>query len=214
MALRALFAANRQYSVVGAAETVSAAEQLVGRVRPSMLICDVDLVGEAELDLCWWTARVSSATRVVFLTSRDAPRLADSAIAAGAAGYLLKDTAPEVIAASLDRVAAGEVVIDTRLGASRAASRPVAALLGGDFSRREGEVLTELARGLDNKSIAGQLCISEETVKSHMKAIFRKLGARDRAHAVALALGAAQPAPPSARPPVMAAALARTLSRR
>jgi DNA-binding NarL/FixJ family response regulator len=214
MALRALFAANCQYSVVAAAETASAAEQLVSRVRPAMLICDVDLVGEAGLDLSWWTARVSAATRVVFLTSRDEPRLAESAITAGAAGYLLKNTAPELIAASLDRVAAGEVVIDTRLGTSRAASLPVAALLGGAFSRREGEVLTQLARGLDNKSIAGQLCISEETVKSHMKAIFRKLGARDRAHAVALALGAAQPALLPARPLVTAATLARTLSRR
>ena len=214
MALRALFAANCQYSVVGAAETAAAAEQLVSRMRPAMLICDVDLAGEAGLDLSWWTAQVSAATRVAFLTSRDEPRLADSVLMAGAAGYLLKDTAPELIAASLDRVAAGEVVIDTRLGTSRAASLPVAALLGGDFSRREGEVLTQLARGLDNKSIAGQLCISEETVKSHVKAIFRKLGARDRAHAVALALGAAQPALPSARPPVMAPPLARVLSRR
>ena len=209
MALRALFAEIRGYSVMAAAETVSAAEQLVSRVRPAMLICDVDLVGEARLDLCWWTARVSAATRVVFLTSRDDSRLAESAIAAGAAGYLLKNTAPEVIAASLDRVAGGEVVIDTRLGASRTASISVAALLGGDFSRREGEVLIELARGLDNKSIAGQLCISEETVKSHMKAIFRKLGARDRAHAVALALGAARPARP-----ILAVALARTPGRR
>jgi DNA-binding NarL/FixJ family response regulator len=213
MALRSFFAANSGYSVIAAAETVSAAEQLVSRARPSLLICDVDMVGEAGLDLCWWTRRVSAATRVVFLTSRDEPRLAESAIAAGAAGYLLKDTAPEVIAASLDRVAAGEVVIDTRLGSARAASLPVAALLGGDFSRREGEVLVQLARGLDNKSIAGQLCISEETVKSHMKAIFRKLGARDRAHAVALALGAARPAM-AAGPPVMAAALARTPNRR
>jgi hypothetical protein len=45
--------------------------------------------------------------------------------------------------------------------------------------------------GLDNKSIAERLCISEDTVKSHVKAIFRKLGARDRAHAVTLALGTA-----------------------
>jgi DNA-binding NarL/FixJ family response regulator len=213
IALRALFAANSQYSVIAAAETVSAAEQFVSRMRPAMLICDVDVVGEAGLDLWCWTTRVSAATRVVFLTSRDEPRLAESAITAGAVGYLLKDTAPEVIAASLDRVAAGEIVTDARVGTSRTASLPIAALLGGDFSRREGEVLTQLARGLDNKSIAGQLVISEETVKSHVKAIFRKLGARDRAHAVALALGAARPAMPSA-PHVMAAGRARTPNRR
>ena len=62
------------------------------------------------------------------------------------------------------------------------------------LSRREREVLDELMLGLDNKAIAIRLCISEDTVKSHVKAIFRKLGARDRAHAVALALGSAPPA--------------------
>lgn len=212
MALRTLLAANAGYSVVAAAETAAAAEQLVSRVRPGLLICDVDIVGEARLDLSWWTRRVSAATRVVYLTSRDEPRLAEIAITAGAAGYLLKDTTPEAITAGLDRVAAGEVVLDARLGASRGASFPVAVLLGSDFSRREGEVLTELARGLDNKSIASRLCVSEETVKSHVKAIFRKLGARDRAHAVALALGAGVPAPPPA-PPVTDAAGARAAGR-
>ena len=52
-------------------------------------------------------------------------------------------------------------------------------------------MLAEVLAGLDNKRIAERLCISEDTVKSHVKAIFRKLGARDRAHAVALALGTA-----------------------
>jgi DNA-binding NarL/FixJ family response regulator len=210
MALRALLATNSRYSVIAAVSSAAAAEHLVSRVRPALLVCDVDILGEARLDLSWWTRCVSAATRVVFLTSRDEPRLAESAIVAGAAGYLLKDTAPEVIAASLDRVTAGEVVLDARLGTTRAAALPVAVLLGSDFSRREGEVLTELARGLDNRSIAGQLCISEETVKSHMKAIFRKLGARDRAHAVALALGAATPtATPAPGTAVTALALAQ-----
>jgi len=59
------------------------------------------------------------------------------------------------------------------------------------LSRREREVLEEILAGLANKAIARRLCISEDTVKSHVKSIFRKLGARDRAHAVALAVGTA-----------------------
>jgi DNA-binding NarL/FixJ family response regulator len=59
------------------------------------------------------------------------------------------------------------------------------------LSRREREVLEEMLAGLANKAIASRLCISEDTVKSHVKSIFRKLGARDRAHALALALGTA-----------------------
>lgn len=213
MALRALFATNSTYSVVAAADTLLTAEQFIGRLGPAMLICDTGIVAEAGLDLPGWTRRVSAVTRVVFLTSRHDSWLADSVIAAGAAGYLLKDTAPRAITASLDRVRAGEVVIDARLGAPRAPSCPVAALPGSGFSRREAEVLTQLACGLDNKAIADQLCIAEETVRSHMKAVFRKLGARDRAHAVALAHGAASPAVPSA-PQAAAAGIARTPNRR
>jgi DNA-binding NarL/FixJ family response regulator len=213
MALRALFATNSRYSVIAAADTLFAAEQFVSRLRPALLICDTGIVGEAGLDVPEWTRRVSAVTRVVFLTGSADPRLAESAVAAGAAAYLLKDTAPETITASLDRVRAGEVVIDARLRAPRAHVPPVAAFPGGGFSRRESEVLTQLARGLDNKSIADQLCIAEETVRSHMKAVFRKLGARDRAHAVALALGAASPAVPSAPRPA-AAGRAHTAHRR
>jgi DNA-binding NarL/FixJ family response regulator len=197
MALRALLAARSAYAVVGAARTVFAAEQLVRRVRPRLLICDTDIAGESGIDLCRRVRLASPRTRVAILTSRDQPLLARAAVAAGATGYLLKDTAPDVLATSLDGVAAGKVVLDTRLGTSRNAAIPVAALLGKDFSRREGEVLAKLISGLDNKSIADQLCIAEETVKSHMKAIFRKLGARDRAHAAALALGVAIPPAPS-----------------
>jgi DNA-binding NarL/FixJ family response regulator len=157
-------------------------------VGPAVLICDTDIGGESGLDLCRWTRRVSAITHVVILTGRDEPRLARSALAAGAVGYLLKDTAPAILTGSLDSVMAGSVVVDARLGKSRRATLPVADGIG--CSRRESDVLAELLNGLDNKSIAGRLCISEETVKSHLKAIFRKLGARDRAHAIALVLSA------------------------
>ena len=59
MALRSFFAANSRYSVIAAADTAAAAEQLVSRVRPALLICDVDIVGKARLDLCWWTRRLA-----------------------------------------------------------------------------------------------------------------------------------------------------------
>jgi DNA-binding NarL/FixJ family response regulator len=209
IAVRALLAANSRYSIIAAASTIVAAEQLVSRVRPGLLICETDIGGESGLDLCRWARRVSAATRVVILTTRDEPLLARSAIAAGATGYLLKDTAPDVLTASLDNAAAGLVVIDERLGTSREPSPPIDPADEVGFSRREREVLAELVGGLDNKSIADRLCIAEETVKSHMKAIFRKLGARDRAHAVALIVGTAMPSISPAQQ-VRIAASART----
>lgn len=196
MALRAMLAGNSRYSIVAAATTVSMAEQLVGRVRPALLVCDTDIRGESGLDLVRWTRQASPATHIVILTGRDEPLLVKTLVEAGAVGYLLKDSAPEVLAASLDQVMDGALVIDPRLGTSRAAA-PLAAVGGVSFSRREREVLAELIEGLDNRSIALRLSISEETVKSHMKAILRKLSARDRSHAIAVALGVARPAAPS-----------------
>jgi DNA-binding NarL/FixJ family response regulator len=193
MAVRALLAAHSRYSIIAAADSVVVAEQLVSRVRPGLLICETDIGGESGLDLCRWARRASPATRVVILTGRDEPLLARSAVAAGASGYLLKDTAPAVLTACLDRAAAGSVVIDERLGASREPARPIDPADEVGFSRREREVVAELVAGLDNRLIADRLCIAEETVKSHVKAIFRKLGARDRAHALALVLGTAVP---------------------
>ena len=151
MALRALLSAHSRYSIIAAADTVAVAEQLVIRVRPGLLICETEIGGESGLGLCRWARRASPATRVVILTSRDEPLLARSAVAAGATGYLLKDTAPAVLTACLDQAAAGRVVIDERLGASREPARPIDPADEVGFSRREREVLAELVAGLDNR---------------------------------------------------------------
>jgi DNA-binding NarL/FixJ family response regulator len=191
LAVRALLAASPRYSMAAAASTTIAAEQLVHRVRPGLLICDTDIAGESGIELCRWVLKVRPGIRVVILTSRDEPLLARSALAAGASGYLLKDTASGALTAGLDLAMSGVTVVDDRLGHTRETGRRIDPSGECGFSRREREVLGELIAGLDNRSIAKQLCIAEDTVKTHLKAIFRKLGARDRAHAVALVLGTA-----------------------
>jgi len=202
LAVRSMLAGAPGLAVVAAASTVPAAEQLVQRVRPELLICDTSIGGDSGVALCRWTRQASPATAVVMLTSRDEPLLVQSALAAGAAGYLLKDSPADALLAALCRTAAGGTELDERLGSQRHRSEAADCVAELGLSRREREVLDELMLGLDNKAIAIRLCISEDTVKSHVKAIFRKLGARDRAHAVALALGSAPPAavPAPARP--------------
>jgi DNA-binding NarL/FixJ family response regulator len=190
-AVRALLSTVPGYTLVASAGSVGDAEQLIRRVRPDLLICDADIAGESGIGLCRWVRQASPATCVAILTGRDEPLLAQSALAAGAHGYLLKDSAPEDLAAYLDEVAGGMRVLDQRLGRSRQGEHRTDPTDEFGLSRREREVLGEVLAGLDNRRIADRLCISEDTVKSHVKAIFRKLGARDRAHAVALALGTA-----------------------
>lgn len=191
VAVRALLAAMPGYALVAAAATVLTAEQAIRRVRPDLLICDADIAGESGIGLCRRVRLACPATCVAILTSRDEPLLAQSALAAGAHGYLLKDSTPEDLSAYLTDAAAGLRVLDQRLGRSRAGEYRTDPTDEFGLSPREREVLGEVLGGLDNKRIAERLCISEDTVKSHVKAIFRKLGARDRAHAVALALGTA-----------------------
>jgi DNA-binding NarL/FixJ family response regulator len=191
VAVRALLSAMPGYALVGTAATVPLAEELACRARPGLLICDADIAGESGIGLCRRVRLACPATCVAILTSRDEPLLAQAAFAAGAHGYLLKDSAPEDLAAYLHDAAAGLRVHDQRLGRARPREHRIDPADEFGLSPREREVLSEVLAGLDNKRIAGRLCISEDTVKSHVKAIFRKLGARDRAHAVALALGTA-----------------------
>jgi DNA-binding NarL/FixJ family response regulator len=194
LAMRAMLAAAAGFALAAAAGTLVEAEQLVLRIQPDLLISDSDLAGECGIGLCRWARRASPRTVTVILSERDEPQLATSALAAGAAAYLLKGTPPEQLTSYLRLALRGQRVLDDRLGRSpQAPLRPDRVAEYG-LSPREREVLEEMLIGMGNRAIAQRLCISEDTVKSHVKAIFRKLGARDRGHAIALALGTAVPA--------------------
>jgi DNA-binding NarL/FixJ family response regulator len=191
LAIRSVLATVPGFVLTASACCRAEAEQFVLRVAPDLLITDIDLAGESGVSLCRWTRQVSPRTAVVILASRDEPILVQSALQAGAAGYLLKASPPDMLIGYLRQVADGLRVLDERLGRSRPAWPGRDVITDAGLSPREREVLDEVLSGLGNRAIAQRLCISEDTVKSHVKAIFRKLGARDRAHAVALAVGTA-----------------------
>jgi DNA-binding NarL/FixJ family response regulator len=191
LAMRAMLAATPGFTVAGSAANVAEAEQMILRTRPDLLITDSDLAGECGVGLCRWARRTSPRIVVVILSRHDDPDLAMSALTAGAAGYLLKGTRPEELLGYLRRASRGQQVLDDRLGQTAQAIDDRDRIAEFGLSRREREVLDEILHGLGNRAIAQRLCVSEETVKSHVKAIFRKLGARDRGHAIALALGTA-----------------------
>ena len=109
-----------------------------------------------------------------------------AAVAAGAGGVVLRDTAPERLVSALEAVAQGLVVIDPLL-AELLPRRRIAADLVEPLTPRENEVLQLLAEGRSNKSIAARLGISEHTAKFHVNAILGKLGAATRTEALAQA---------------------------
>jgi DNA-binding NarL/FixJ family response regulator len=110
-----------------------------------------------------------------------------AAVAAGARGIVLRDTASERLVAALQAVARGLVVIDPALADLLPRRRPAVAELIEPLTPRETEVLQLLAEGRSNKSIAARLGISEHTAKFHVNAILGKLGAATRTEALAQA---------------------------
>jgi DNA-binding NarL/FixJ family response regulator len=180
--------------VVGQAVSVEEAQPVVTALDPDVVLCDVRLRGASGLDLCRRLTERDPRRRVVLLSVYDDEQYLYQALRAGAAGYLLKRISGEELVRSLEQVHEGETVVDSTM-AGRVASA-AARLDNGEFwpgarlglSQRESEVLGLMVAGLSNQAIAGRLVIGDETVKSHTRALYRKLGVGDRAGAVAAAL--------------------------
>jgi DNA-binding NarL/FixJ family response regulator len=180
--------------VVGEARTRGEALAAVRAHEPEMALLDIRLSGESGLDVCADILDHCPKVKVVFLTVYDDEQYLFQALRAGAVGFLLKRVEGEELVAHLQRVREGVVVIDPLLAGRVAES--AARLHRGEFwpgahlglTQRESEVLAFVVAGLTNRAVASRLVISEETVKSHTRAIYRKLGVDDRTQAVAAAL--------------------------
>jgi DNA-binding NarL/FixJ family response regulator len=180
--------------VVGQAGTAAEAQSVVSALNPDVVLCDIRLRESSGLDLCRRLTEQDPARRVLLLSVYDDEQYLYQALRAGAAGYLLKRVSGEELVRSLEEVYAGQTVVDGTLAARVASS--AARLDSGEFwpgarvglTQRESEVLGLIVAGLSNRAIASRLVIGDETVKSHARAVYRKLGVGDRAGAVAAAL--------------------------
>jgi DNA-binding NarL/FixJ family response regulator len=180
--------------VVGQARAPEEALRVVAGLNPDIVLCDVRLQAASGLDLCRRLLEIDPTRRVVLLSVYDDEQYLFQALRVGAAGYLLKQVTGEELVRQLERAHAGERVIDTAL-AGRAVDT-AARLASGEFwpgarqglTQRESEVLALMVTGLSNRGIAGRLVVGDETVKSHLRSIYRKLDVSDRAGAVAVAL--------------------------
>ena len=180
--------------IVGATTEASDAMTLVAGRQPDVVLLDVRLKGASGLDLCLEIVTRHPTVKVVFFTVYDDEQYIFQALRMGAAGFLLKTTTGPELADHLERVMEGDVAIDPTL-AGRVAMT-AARLQSGEFwpggrlglTQRESEVLELMVRGLSNRAIGQKLYIGEETVKSHAREMYRKLGVQDRAHAIATAL--------------------------
>ncbi|MFD9108059.1 response regulator [Streptomyces bottropensis] len=192
--LRALLSVADGIEVVGEAGTGEEALALASRLRPDVVLMDLQL-GDG-MDGVTATRRLTArpaedaeapaapVPRVLVLTMFDTDADISRAIEAGATGYLLKAERPDELFAAIRDAATGRTALSApvadRLMAQLRSSRPT-------LSEREHEILGQLARGLGNREIARALFISEATVKTHLGRIYAKLGVETRAGAVAVA---------------------------
>ena len=175
--------------VVGEAHTAEEAIEMAARLRPEVLLLDIDLPGMSGIEAVRELAPRLPDTRIVMLTvSTDRRDLLD-AIRHGAVGYLTKDLTGEALRRAvhglrrgdlaMSRSHAAQVLEHLQRGGVPAATDALAGLL----SSRETEVLRLLSEGLTDREIATALAISPRTVESHVSSVLRKLGVRNRAEA-------------------------------
>ena len=181
-------------TVVASTTEPSEARRLAVDAQPDIALIDVRMKATSGLDLCEELLRVAPGIKVVLLTVYDDEQYLFQGLRAGASGYLTKQVVAEELLTHLRRVLEGEIVIDASLAGRVALS--AARLHRGEFwpgahlglSQRESEVLELMVHGNSNRAIAHRLVLGEETVKTHVRSIFRKLDVSDRTQAVAFAL--------------------------
>ena len=167
------------------AEATSAGDALLAfrQQRPDITLMDVRLAGTDGIDALSAILREFPDARVIMLTTVEGDGEIRRALRAGAAGYVLKTTPPDELLAAVRAVHAGRRAIPPDV-----AARLAAYFTDDDLTRRELDVLALIRDGHRNKQIADQLGIAETTVNFHVRNLVEKLGAHDRAHAVALAI--------------------------
>ncbi|MGC0334640.1 DNA-binding NarL/FixJ family response regulator [Streptomyces sp. SAI-170] len=197
MAFSAILDAQPDMTPVGEAADGSEAVRLTRELRPDVVLMDVRMPGTDGIEATQRLTRVSPRSKVLILTTFDLDEYAFASLAAGASGFLLKNTRPEELLAAIRNVAAGDAVLSPRITRRlldnvrhhlpHGASTDHHLERLGRLSTRERDVLVKVGKGLSNAEIAAALHLAEATVKAHLGRILQKLGLRDRIQAVVFA---------------------------
>lgn len=182
----AMLSAVEDLDVVGQAGSGPEAVRLATGLDPDVVVMDLRMPGGGGVDAVRAMKQRGLRAAVLVLTTYDTDTDTVAAIEAGATGYLLKDSPTATLVSAVRSTAAGETVLSPTI-ATRLASHVREPARRTALSAREREVLALVARGMPNKQIARELFVSEATVKTHLGHVFDKLGATDRAAAVAAA---------------------------
>jgi DNA-binding NarL/FixJ family response regulator len=174
------------FQVVGAAASYEEALPLIGSHHPDVILLDLELPGTGGLQAIPQLVEAFPGIRILIFTAYDTDDRVLGAIRSGARGYLLKGAPMQEIGRAIRTVHAGESYLQPRI-ASKVLAQLDPRKQATALSQRQLEVLRLVAEGQTNRQIAVTLHISERTAKFHVTTLMKKLGADNRAHAVALA---------------------------
>ncbi|CNJ41836.1 nitrate/nitrite response regulator protein [Yersinia rohdei] len=185
--IRQLLELDSSFTVVAEANNGSDAIVKAAQYQPDVILLDLNMKGMTGLDTLKALRNEGIDARVIILTVSDARSDVYAMIDAGADGYLLKDSEPEILLDNIRHAAKGEKVFSNEvviyLSSRHEQVNPFA-----ELTERELDVLQEVARGMSNKQVAFELHISEETVKVHIRNLLRKLNVRSRVAATIMFL--------------------------
>jgi DNA-binding NarL/FixJ family response regulator len=184
--LVALLEDEPDFQVAGSAGSAEDALTLSAQLRPDVILLDLELPGMDGVDAIPRLAASTPEARILVLTAYDTDERVLGAVKAGARGYLLKGASGREIVQAIRAVHAGESYLASRV-AAKVLMQVRAPRRSTSLSARERTVLRLVADGLSSKQIARRLSITERTVKFHISSIMNKLGADNRAQAVAKA---------------------------
>ena len=171
-------------------ETAASGEEVLARYpheHPDLVLMDVRMPGLGGLEATRRLVQLYPDAKVIMLTAADDRDQVAAAVSSGARGYLLKDVSHEELCAAVAHALDGMDLVEPsvrRAMASRESARTGPAQ--AQLTERELQVLRGMSQGKSNSAIGRELYLSEDTVKTHARRLFRKLGVNDRAQAVAL----------------------------
>lgn len=181
--IRATLAAEADIVVVGEATNGAEVQALTKEFRPDLLILDLSMPGPSPLETIACVRQMSPETRVLVLSAYDDDAYVRSAIGVGVDGYLLKDEATEALVRAVTSVVQGDTWFSRAVMQKFVDARDEPGH-GVDFTPREVALLAGIARGWDNRRLASEFELAEQTVRNYISKLYEKLGVRSRAEAV------------------------------
>ena len=193
LGLKALLDRHPDFSVVDEAGTAKEAIQKAEAHRPDVVVMDIRLPGGSGIEACRAITQRLPETKVIMLTSYAEDEMLFDAIAAGAAGYVLKQIGGDDLVRAVEAIGRGEALLDPALTQRvfervREAQRQDEQSAFRDLTDQEMRVLALLAEGKTNREIAQALYLGEGTVRNYVSSILSKLGLSNRAEAAAYAV--------------------------